>query len=149
MFRASDSQANVFAETKYLVQSACDGYNVCIFAYGQTGSGKTFTIYGSDSDHGLTPRGISELFRIVECNYSKFSFSIKLYMLELYQDTLMDLLAPAKREEKVATARYQEGCSHWHGHSARGYDNRGHISKGSSWTRLLMVRKVDTQARRR
>lgn len=39
----------VFEDTKHLVQSAVDGYNVCIFAYGQTGSGKTFTIYGTDS----------------------------------------------------------------------------------------------------
>ena len=39
----------VFEDTKHLVQSAVDGYNVCIFAYGQTGSGKTFTIYGTDN----------------------------------------------------------------------------------------------------
>ena len=38
----------VFEDTRHLVQSAVDGYNVCIFAYGQTGSGKTFTIYGSE-----------------------------------------------------------------------------------------------------
>lgn len=102
MFTPSDPQDKVFAETKYLVQSACDGYNVCIFAYGQTGSGKTFTIYGSDSDPGLTPRGITELFRIVEANYSKYSFSIKLYMLELYQDTLMDLLVADKAKDGKA-----------------------------------------------
>ena len=42
----------VFEDTKHLVQSAVDGYNVCIFAYGQTGSGKTFTIYGSDNNPG-------------------------------------------------------------------------------------------------
>ena len=38
----------VFEDTKHLVQSAVDGFNVCIFAYGQTGSGKTFTIYGTE-----------------------------------------------------------------------------------------------------
>ena len=38
----------VFEDTRHLVQSAVDGFNVCIFAYGQTGSGKTFTIYGTE-----------------------------------------------------------------------------------------------------
>ncbi|KAG5007702.1 hypothetical protein JHK82_025625 [Glycine max] len=77
---------------QYLVQSAVDGYNVCIFAYGQTGSGKTFTIYGSDNNPGLTPRAIAELFRILRRDNNKYSFSLKAYMVELYQDTLIDLL---------------------------------------------------------
>ncbi|XP_048128537.1 kinesin-like protein KIN-14E isoform X2 [Rhodamnia argentea] len=92
-------QEEVFEDTKYLVQSAVDGYNVCIFAYGQTGSGKTFTIYGSDSNPGLTPRATTELFKILKRDSNKFSFSLKAYMVELYQDTLVDLLLPknAKR----------------------------------------------------
>jgi hypothetical protein len=36
----SNSQADVFADTKNLMTSVLDGYNVCIFAYGQTGSGR-------------------------------------------------------------------------------------------------------------
>ncbi|KAL5143063.1 Kinesin-like protein KIN-14I [Glycine soja] len=79
-------------QESYLVQSAVDGYNVCIFAYGQTGSGKTFTIYGSDNNPGLTPRAIAELFRILRRDNNKYSFSLKAYMVELYQDTLIDLL---------------------------------------------------------
>ncbi len=35
-----NSQADVFKDTKNLITSAVDGYNVCIFAYGQTGGGK-------------------------------------------------------------------------------------------------------------
>lgn len=31
-------QEEVFEDVKMLVQSAVDGYNVCIFAYGQTGT---------------------------------------------------------------------------------------------------------------
>ncbi|GAB2254215.1 hypothetical protein Droror1_Dr00022024 [Drosera rotundifolia] len=93
------SQEEVFEDTKYLVQSAVDGYNVCIFAYGQTGSGKTYTIYGSDDNPGLTPRATSELFNIIKREQKKFSFSLQVYMVELYQDTLVDLLLPrnAKR----------------------------------------------------
>ncbi|NCF38966.1 MAG: hypothetical protein GWP75_02490, partial [Planctomycetia bacterium] len=59
------TQDQIFDETKRLVQSAIDGYNVCIFAYGQTGSGKTFTIQGTQDLPGLTPRAIGELFGIV------------------------------------------------------------------------------------
>ncbi|XP_057470212.1 kinesin-like protein KIN-14E [Actinidia eriantha] len=94
VFDGNTSQEVVFEDTKYLVQSAVDGYNVCIFAYGQTGSGKTFTIYGSENNPGLTPRATSELFKILKRDSNKFSFSLKVYMVELYQDTLVDLLLP-------------------------------------------------------
>ncbi|KAG2501877.1 hypothetical protein HYH03_000375 [Edaphochlamys debaryana] len=94
VFIPGTSQDQVFEDTKHLVQSAVDGYNVCIFAYGQTGSGKTFTIYGNEKDPGLTPRGVSELFKIINRDGGKYTFSISVYMLELYQDSLQDLLLP-------------------------------------------------------
>ncbi|XP_057962077.1 kinesin-like protein KIN-14E [Malania oleifera] len=99
VFDGNATQEDVFEDTRYLVQSAVDGYNVCIFAYGQTGSGKTFTIYGSESNPGLTPRATAELFKILRRDSNKFSFSLKVCMVELYQDTLVDLLLPknAKR----------------------------------------------------
>ena len=51
-----------------LIQSAVDGYNVCIFAYGQTGSGKTFTMIG-DKDQkfpGIAPRAFNRIYQLID-----------------------------------------------------------------------------------
>ena len=44
-FQSNSTQEAVFEDTQNLIQSAMDGYNVCIFAYGQTGAGKTHTMF--------------------------------------------------------------------------------------------------------
>ena len=50
-------------EVSDLVQSALDGYKVCLFSYGQTGAGKTHTMTGSRSyeGRGIIPRAISKV----------------------------------------------------------------------------------------
>lgn len=88
VFSPSQTQDDVFEDTRHLVRSALDGYNVCVFAYGQTGSGKTFTIYGNESNPGLTPRGFTEMFRLIDKDAGKASYSVSLQMLELYQVSL-------------------------------------------------------------
>ncbi|GMH42931.1 LOW QUALITY PROTEIN: hypothetical protein BSKO_10853 [Bryopsis sp. KO-2023] len=95
------SQEQVFADTSHLVQSAVDEYNMCIFAYGQTGSGKTHTIYGYEDNLGMTPRGINELFRVLNRDRDKYNFCVTCYMLELYQDHLQDLLRKTEEQTKL------------------------------------------------
>lgn len=94
-FGPQSTQEEVFDDTKRLIQSAIDGYNVCIFAYGQTGSGKTFTMMGASNDEnpGLTPRAVKEIFRIARRDKEKISVKVKFYMVELYRDNLVDLLS--------------------------------------------------------
>ncbi|XP_058881588.1 uncharacterized protein si:dkey-96l17.6 isoform X1 [Acipenser ruthenus] len=93
IFNSTSSQEEVFEDTSRLIQSAVDGYNVCIFAYGQTGSGKTFTMIGDKElkSPGVMPRAFNRIFHIVEENKTKFDFKVSVYMLELYNERLLDL----------------------------------------------------------
>jgi hypothetical protein len=91
VFGPASTQDEVFEDTERLVQSAFDGFNVCIFAYGQTGSGKTFTMSGSPALPGVTPRAINRLFQLIEEGKGVIEGKISCYFVELYNDTLQDL----------------------------------------------------------
>jgi hypothetical protein len=92
VFSPQDGQDSVFEDVSHLIQSASDGYNVCIFAYGQTGSGKTWTMSGIRSNPGVQPRAVEEIFSIVKRDQGKFDYKISVYMVEMYLDGLNDLL---------------------------------------------------------
>ena len=93
-FDSKTSQEEIFEDTKMLIQSAIDGYNVCIFAYGQTGSGKTYTVTGYPYNMGIVPRSFMEMFSIRQKLEKDKHFTIKFecYMVEIYLDKLHDLL---------------------------------------------------------
>eukprot|EP00746_Dinoflagellata_sp_MGD_P067593 gnl/MRDRNA2_/MRDRNA2_27903_c0_seq1.p1 gnl/MRDRNA2_/MRDRNA2_27903_c0~~gnl/MRDRNA2_/MRDRNA2_27903_c0_seq1.p1 ORF type:complete len:646 (-),score=110.21 gnl/MRDRNA2_/MRDRNA2_27903_c0_seq1:188-2125(-) len=86
------AQEEVFADCFDLIQSALDGYNVTIFAYGQTGAGKTYTMFGCPGKPGLAPRIIQNIYRLTNRNKDRFSFSLSASMIELYRNSLVDLL---------------------------------------------------------
>ena len=48
----------MFQDTKPIITSCVDGYNVCIIAYGQTGAGKTYTMMGTPEQPGVNIRFI-------------------------------------------------------------------------------------------
>jgi hypothetical protein len=62
VFSPNQGQEDVWEATEPLVQSAIDGFNVCIFTYGQTGSGKTYTMLSEPPNEGLIARSVSKLF---------------------------------------------------------------------------------------
>lgn len=113
VFMPENTQQDVFEDTFHLVQSAVDGYNVCIFAYGQTGSGKTFTMIGDREQKfpGIAPRAFQRIFEVIEENKDKYTFAVSSYMLELYNDKLLDLYAgdDALPDEKMEIKKDAKG----------------------------------------
>ncbi|PNY09407.1 kinesin-like protein KIFC3-like [Trifolium pratense] len=92
VFKPEDNQEAVFAQTKSIVASVLDGYNVCIFAYGQTGTGKTFTMEGTPEHRGVNYRTLEELFRISEDRQGTMKYELLVSMLEVYNEKIKDLL---------------------------------------------------------
>ncbi|CAK7218766.1 kinesin-like nuclear fusion protein [Sporothrix curviconia] len=81
----------VFGEISQLVQSALDGFNVCIFCYGQTGSGKTYTM---SSDDGMIPRATHMIYDTIKRLEEKsWSYTMEGSFVEVYNEELHDLLS--------------------------------------------------------
>ncbi|GMN63139.1 hypothetical protein TIFTF001_032212 [Ficus carica] len=97
VFMPDESQEDVFEEISQLVQSALDGYKVCIFAYGQTGSGKTYTMMGKPGQpeqKGLIPRSLEQIFRTRQSLLPQgWKYEMQVSMLEIYNETIRDLLS--------------------------------------------------------
>ncbi|EKX50829.1 hypothetical protein GUITHDRAFT_66467 [Guillardia theta CCMP2712] len=101
-FGPQAQQDEIFREAQPLVVSVLDGYHVCILAYGQTGSGKTHTMQGTASSPGVNTRALGELFALAAERAKEHDFKIKISLLEIYNETIRDLLEPLdeKGEEK-------------------------------------------------
>lgn len=103
VFPPGSGQDEVFEEIAMLVQSALDGYPVCIFAYGQTGSGKTFTMEGGPGGdpqmEGLIPRALRHLFSVAqELSSQGWTYNFVASYVEIYNETVRDLLATGTRK---------------------------------------------------
>ena len=99
VFGHQTTQEDVFDEVSQLIQSAIDGYNVCIFAYGQTGSGKTFTMEGDETgEHvGIIPKTIHKIFNETRSLVEKgWKYTMDASFLEIYNEEIRDLLATEK-----------------------------------------------------
>lgn len=96
VFDPSVQNEEVFGEISQLVQSALDGYNVCIFCYGQTGSGKTYTMSSPD---GMIPRATHMIYdTITRLAEKSWSYTMEGSFVEVYNEELHDLLAPGGRD---------------------------------------------------
>ncbi|RCH92118.1 kinesin-like nuclear fusion protein, partial [Rhizopus stolonifer] len=106
VFSPVSTQKDCFEEISQLVQSALDGFNVCIFAYGQTGSGKTFTMQGpsspSEETAGMIPRAVNQIYRVAQqLKQLGWHYTMEGQFLEIYNETIHDLLGDAASYGKV------------------------------------------------
>jgi kinesin family member C1 len=121
IFGPDATQDQVFEEISQLVQSALDGYRICIFAwvlfewlfdlwieswmtilsYGQTGSGKTYTMEGPSGsilngnigESGIIPRAVQQIFESTKDLESKgWRYELEVSILEIYNEAIRDLL---------------------------------------------------------
>mmetsp|Transcript_13283 Transcript_13283/g.25466 ORF Transcript_13283/g.25466 Transcript_13283/m.25466 type:complete len:947 (+) Transcript_13283:144-2984(+) len=99
VFSGDTTQEQVYEEAKELLQMSMDGFNVCFFAYGQTGSGKTHTILGSPDNEGILPRVVKDVFDFSRFGGLKNEVKVHAYMLELYQDNLLDMFDPKQKKK--------------------------------------------------
>ena len=98
VFGPQSENADVFGEISQLIQSALDGYNVCIFCYGQTGSGKTFTMSSTD---GMIPLAVNQIYDSAKCLEEKgWKYSMEGSFVEVYNENLNDLLGKADEIDK-------------------------------------------------
>ncbi|XP_019090939.1 PREDICTED: kinesin-like protein KIN-UB [Camelina sativa] len=90
------SQKRVYqVVAKPVVESVLEGYNGTVMAYGQTGTGKTFTL-GRLGDEDTAARGI--MVRSMEdiiAGTSLDTDSVSVSYLQLYMETIQDLLDPS------------------------------------------------------
>ncbi|KAG2569030.1 hypothetical protein PVAP13_7NG367400 [Panicum virgatum] len=115
VFDHNASQEDVFVEISQLVQSALDGYKVCIFAYGQTGSGKTYTMMGKSGidQKGIIPRSLEQIFKTSQSLESQgWKYSMQASMLEIYNESIRDLLAPGRPNSFDMTTSKQYTIKH-------------------------------------
>eukprot|EP00899_Mesostigma_viride_P014669 jgi/Mesvir1/23202/Mv22665-RA.1 len=109
VFQPHETQEEVFKDTLPLVTSVVDGYNVCIFAYGQTGSGKTYTMEGPPDDPGVNTRALSALFDLCSSRSSEYEFEILASVLEIYNESIRDLLDKSNSNAKLEVRQTPTG----------------------------------------
>jgi len=79
---------------KDIVVSSMNGINGTIFAYGQTSSGKTYTIKGDSKSLGVIELAMNDVFANVEKDKKTREFSLQMTYIEIYNETIRDLLNP-------------------------------------------------------
>ena len=104
IFNTTSTTLDVFnSAIKPIIDNLINGYNATALAYGITGTGKTYTIFGNSTNNstfnekGITSYACEYLFE----QLNNKSHCIKVSYLEIYNETVIDLLNPTKNSLMV------------------------------------------------
>ncbi|CAL5206120.1 unnamed protein product [Lathyrus oleraceus] len=101
IFDESSTNSSVYELlTKDIILAALNGFNGTAFAYGQTSSGKTFTMNGCETDPGVIPRAVKDIFATIE-TMSKREFLIRVSYMEIYNEEINDLLVVENQKLQI------------------------------------------------
>ena len=167
VFPPSAGQDLVFQEVADFVQSALDGYHVCLFSYGQTGSGKTHTMQGSGNGamRGIIPRAVEQILtQATAMQQAGWVYNLSASFLEIYNEELKDLLVDmvggslsSGNSEKLAIKRSRAGKSYVDGltevpiesnDSAVGMQQLDALMKVAARSRSVASTKMNAQSSR-
>jgi len=116
------TSSEVFASVRSLARAAASGGSAAIVAYGPSGSGKTHTMYGTITDQGIIPRTAAELLSAAAAaaaqrgamgagGSSAACAGVRVSLLELHNETLIDLLVPRGQPAPTLEVRGGSGGS--------------------------------------
>jgi len=104
VFSPEIGQEEIFGEVLPAVRTVIAGSRLCILAYGQTGSGKTHTMIGPEGDleqAGVVVRSLESLFEMTLLVDTGVHCVLKLSMLEIHNDRIVDLIPHGASHNKA------------------------------------------------
>jgi hypothetical protein len=109
----TSNEAVYHAVVEGLIPKILNGTNCTLLAYGSTGAGKTHTIMGNESDRGMMHRSMMDLFSWIEkrkrIKQVEESFSVSVSYMEVYCETIRDLLSDSDRDLKPCETNTGDG----------------------------------------
>jgi len=126
VFGGVSTQEEVYEHTTLpLLQRFLGGDNCVMFAYGMTNAGKTYTIQGSNSNPGVLPRLVSAILDEMTSKgsnndpTSNDNWDLHISMLEIYQESIFDLLSKKKEKLSIRDANGKVEVSKLSTHSVK------------------------------
>lgn len=148
VFGPDSTQQDVFDDVSAFVQSALDGFQVCLFSYGQTGSGKTHTMQGGSGDaRGLIPRSVEQILATTrQMRRQGWQYTLEATFLEIYNEKVCDLLTSLAKPATASSSSSSATSAVTAADTGKGLPIHFDAKTGDAEVPGLVRKQVDTTA---